>query len=66
VKELIKEILKRNGLLSSNEIDGYFIGIELIKVKTSGPYCPPYLITICTSVGISDWYITDIYNLGGK
>ena len=69
MKELIKEVLKQNGL-RRNKIDGYFIGIYLIKVKTSYKNCSN-LITISISgarlsKGVDDWYITNVYNLGGK
>ncbi len=65
MKELIKAFLKKNGMRKDQIIKGYFIGINLIKVKTSYKKCSN-LIIICTSTGVNDWYITDITNLGGK
>ena len=65
MKELIKAFLKKKGMRKDQKIDGYFICINLIKVKTSYKNCSN-IVTICTSSGINDWYVANIYNLKGR
>ena len=74
MEELIEQVLVRDGM-ARQTIIGHFTGVDLIKVKTLSQNRDTYrynefLITICVSnarlsKGIDDWYITEIYNLGG-
>ena len=81
MEKLIKEVLKREGFWrrKHSSIDGYFIGVEFIKVKITKRskflHTPKlfksHLITICISNArlskiTDDWYIHHILNLGGK
>ena len=58
MKKLINECLKNNGMRKDQKIKGYFLGIELIKVKTSYKNCSN-LVTIRMSSG----NIVDVRNL---
>ena len=62
--KLLGEVLNKNGMQKS-KIEGFCIGIELIRVKTRYKKFSN-VITICTSAGINDWYVTNVHNLGGK
>jgi predicted DNA binding CopG/RHH family protein len=55
----IKEYLKKKGLRKNQKIDGYFMGVDFIKVKTSYKNCSN-LVTIRMSSG----NIVDVRNLG--
>ena len=55
----IKEHLKNLGLRKNQKIDGYFIGVDFLKVKTSYKNCSN-LVTIRMSSG----NIVDVRNLG--
>lgn len=61
LKELILWTLKAHGL-NYKDINGYYIGLELIKVKANNT-----ILTICaTPSPPTKWYITDIDKLGGR
>ena len=55
----IKAYLKKKGLRKNQKIDGYFMGVDFIKVKTSYKNCSN-LVTIRMSSG----NIVDVRNLG--
>ena len=55
----IKEHLKKLGLRKNQKIDGYFIGVDFLKVKTSYKNCSN-LVTIKISSG----HIIDVRSLG--
>ena len=57
----IKEHLKKKGLRKNQKIDGYFMGVDFIKVKTSYKNCSN-LVTIRMSSG----NIVDVRNLGSR
>ena len=57
----IKEYLKKKGLRKNQKIDGYFMGVDFIKVKTSYKNCSN-LVTIRMSSG----NIVDVRNLGSR
>ena len=57
----IKEHLKNLGLRKNQKIDGYFIGVDFLKVKTSYKNCSN-LVTIRMSSG----NIVDVRNLGSR
>ena len=57
----IKEYLKKKGLRKNQKIDGYFMGVDFIKVKTSYKNCSN-LVTIRMSSG----NIVDVRNLGTR
>ena len=60
IKELILWVLKTQGF-NYKSIDGYFIGLDLIKVKINNT-----IVTIHATPPTTDWYITDVCNLGGR
>ncbi len=57
----IKEYLKKKGLRKNQKIDGYFMGVDFIKIKTSYKNCSN-LVTIRISSG----NIVDVRNLGSR
>ena len=59
MKELIKAFLKKKGMRKDQKIDGYFIGVDFLKVKTSYKNCSN-LVTIKISSG----HIIDVRSLG--
>ena len=59
MRELIKAFLKKKGMRKDQKIDGYFMGVDFIKVKTSYKNCSN-LVTIRMSSG----NIVDVRNLG--
>ncbi len=68
--KLFEQVLIQNGMRGTT-ITGFCMGIDLVKIKTVYHSRDTYklcksLITISTSAGINDWYITDVHNLGGK
>ena len=61
MRELIKAFLKKKGMRKDQKIDGYFMGVDFIKVKTSYKNCSN-LVTIRMSSG----NIVDVRNLGSR
>ena len=60
-KYLLKLHMKNLGLRKNQKIDGYFMGVDFIKVKTSYKNCSN-LVTIRMSSG----NIVDVRNLGSR
>ena len=64
IKQYIEWIFKTNGLKSKN-INNYCFGFQLIRINVSNKKTKS-VVSINAVGPVTDWYITEISNLGGR